>query len=114
MVRARWFLLGLLALDALRRDEREDLELARGRLIYNLGNGQGFSVREVIEVARRVTGHAIPAIETEPRAGDPATLVASSAKIRRELGWTPRFADLEQIVASAWGWHRVRPGGYDS
>lgn len=104
----------LLALDALRRDEHDDPELKRGRLIYNLGNGQGFSVREVIDVARQVTGHAIPAIETERRAGDPAILVASSAKIRRELGWTPRFPDLEQIVSSAWGWHRARPGGYGS
>ena len=102
----------LLALDALRATERDDPDRQRGRLIYNLGNGQGFSVRQVIEVARRITGHAIPATETPRRAGDPATLVASSAKIRRELGWIPRFATLEQIVTSAWAWHQVRPKGY--
>jgi len=70
--------------------------------IYNLGNGHGFSVREVIECARRVTGHAIPARAEPRRAGDPAKLVASSAKIRAELGWQPRHPELEDIVRSAW------------
>ena len=74
------------------------------QLIYNLGNGRGFSVREVIEVARQVTGHAIPAVEGPRRAGDPDVLVASSDKIRRELGWNPQFAELETIVRSAWEW----------
>ena len=94
----------LLALDALGH---------HGRLVYNLGNGLGFSVRKVIDVARRVTGHPIPAVESPRRPGDPATLVASSEKIRRELGWQPKFPDLESIVASAWEWHRKHPMGYD-
>jgi UDP-glucose 4-epimerase len=70
-------------------------------------------VKEVIETARQVTGHAIPAVVGPRRAGDPATLVASSEKIRRELGWRPRFATLREIVASAWEWHRRHPNGYD-
>jgi len=94
----------LLALDHLCAHE--------GRLIYNLGNGQGFSVRQVIDVARKVTGHPIPAVEHPRRPGDPGTLVASSAKIKRELGWTPKFPELEQIVRSAWEWHREHPRGY--
>ena len=81
-------------------------------LIYNLGNGQGFSVREVVEVVRKVTGHPIPVIESPRRAGDPAVLIASSEKIRRDLGWQPRFPDLKTIVESAWQWHRTRPDGY--
>ncbi len=93
----------LLALDGLNR---------RSRLIYNLGNGRGFSVREVIEVARRVTGHPIPAVEGERRPGDPAILVASSEKIQSELDWRPKRADLETIVASAWEWHKHHPEGY--
>jgi UDP-glucose 4-epimerase len=71
----------------------------------------GFSVREVVEVARKVTGHPIPVIEAPRRAGDPATLVASS-EIIRDLGWKPRFAELEQIVSSAWEWHKKHPAGY--
>ena len=93
----------LLALDA--------LEMA-GHLIYNLGNGTGFSVRQVIEVVRRVTGHAIPAIECPRRPGDPAVLVASSAKIARELGWHAKHSRLEDIVRSAWDWLRSHPDGY--
>ena len=84
----------------------------KDKLIYNLGNGQGFSVREVIEVVRRVTGHPIPAREVERRPGDPATLVASSEKIRRELHWEPQFPALEAIVRSAWDWRRTHPQGY--
>jgi UDP-glucose 4-epimerase len=83
-------------------------------LIYNLGNGQGFSVRQVVEVARKVTGHPTPVVESPRRAGDPAVLIASSAKIRRELGWQPQFTDLESIVESAWQWHRSHPDGYAS
>jgi len=98
----------LLALQRLKADS------GPRQLIYNLGNGRGFSVREVIEVARRVTGHAIPAVEGPRRAGDPDVLVASSDKIRRELGWQPQFAELETIVRSAWKWmqqrHRQVPG----
>ena len=92
----------ILALDA----------LDRGSRTYNLGNGQGYTVREVIETARQVTGHPIPAIEGPRRPGDPAALVASSDKIRRELGWQPRYPDLHDIVASAWAWHQVHPNGY--
>ncbi len=85
-----------------------DDERRGGRLIYNLGNGQGFSVRQVIEAARRVTGKPIPVVEEPRRPGDPAVLVASSEKIQRELGWTPQHADLDEIVASAWEWHQQR------
>ncbi len=81
-------------------------------LIYNLGSGQGFSVREVVEVARKVTGHSIPVLESPRRPGDPAVLIASSEKIKHELGWEPRFPDLEAIVDSAWQWHRAHPDGY--
>jgi UDP-glucose 4-epimerase len=95
----------LLALEALALENSS-------RLIYNLGNGQGFSVREVVGVARKVTGHPVPVIESPRRAGDPAVLIASSEKIRRELGWQPRFTDLKTIVESAWQWHRVHPDGY--
>jgi len=83
-------------------------------LIYNLGNGQGFSVRQVVEVARQITGHPIPVIESPRRAGDPAVLIASSEKIRRELGWQPKFPDLKTIVESAWQWHRSHPDGYQN
>ncbi len=81
-------------------------------LTYNLGNGQGFSVLEVLETARRVTGHPIPHTLAPRRPGDPATLIASSAALRRDLGWQPRFPSLEAIVASAWDWHRAHPEGY--
>ena len=97
----------LLALDALAKEPENSVPL-----IYNLGNGQGFSVRQVVEVAREVTGHAIPVIESPRRPGDPAVLIASSEKIRRELGWQPRFPDLQTIVESAWQWHRAHPNGY--
>jgi UDP-glucose 4-epimerase len=93
----------LLVLDALKHKDK---------LIYNLGNGRGFSVREVIETARRVTGHPIPVREIERRSGDPAILVASSEKIKRELHWKPRYASLEDIVRSAWDWSRTHPDGY--
>ena len=80
--------------------------------IFNLGNGTGFSVRQVIEAARRVTGAEIPAREEDRRPGDPPALVAASEKIRRELGWTPRKPDLETIIADAWAWHQAHPSGY--
>ncbi len=83
-------------------------------LIYNLGNGKGFSVREVIRAARRVTGVEIPVVEAARRPGDPAVLVASSEKIRRELGWAPTYADLESIIGSAWAWMEKHPAGYAS
>ncbi len=77
-------------------------------LIFNLGNGKGFSVREVIESARRVTGHSIPAEIHPRRAGDPAVLVASSAKAMRELGWRPRYTNLDDVIRTAWIWHQKR------
>lgn len=81
--------------------------------IYNLGNGKGFSVKEVIEVARKVTGHSIPGEVASRRAGDPAVLIASSEKITNELNWTPRYNSLEQIIKSAWAWHQNNPNGYN-
>ncbi|MEB3330087.1 MAG: UDP-glucose 4-epimerase GalE [Candidatus Sericytochromatia bacterium] len=81
---------------------------------FNLGNGTGFSVKQVIEAARRVTGHAIPAKVLPRRAGDPAVLVASSARIREALGWVPERPDIEQIIADAWAWHQRHPLGYAS
>jgi UDP-glucose 4-epimerase len=80
-------------------------------LIYNLGNGQGFSVREVIESARRVTGHPIPAELHPRRPGDPAVLVAGSGKAIRELGWNPRYTKLDEIIRTAWVWHQKRYAG---
>ncbi len=80
--------------------------------VFNLGNGIGFTVKEVIDVARRVTGHPIPAETVPRRAGDPARLVASSEKAKKVLGWKPEYADLEVIVSSAWAWHRSHPDGY--
>ena len=81
-------------------------------LIYNLGSGRGFSVREVVKASRIVTGHSIPVVESPRRPGDPAVLVASSTKIQSELGWNPRHRDIEQIIATAWDWHRSHPHGY--
>lgn len=86
--------------------------LERGSCVYNLGNGRGFSVKQVIETARKITGHPIPAEVGPRRPGDPPVLVASSEKIRRELGWEPEFPDLESIIASAWRWHQKFPDGY--
>ncbi len=85
--------------------------LDEGSQAYNLGNGQGFTVREVIEIARQVTGHPIPAVERPRRPGDPAVLIAGSEKIER-LGWQPRYPDLKTIIESAWNWHRRHPNGY--
>ena len=80
--------------------------------IFNLGNGVGFTVNEVIETARKVTGHPIPAVMAERRAGDPAQLIASSEKAKTILGWKPEHADLEEIIATAWKWHSTHPNGY--
>ncbi len=85
----------------------------RDRLVYNLGSGNGFSVREVIEAARAVSGHAIPVIESPRRPGDPARLVASSKRIRKELGWKPEHDTIHDILASAWAWHKSHPNGYN-
>ena len=81
--------------------------------VFNLGNGVGYSVREVIETARRVTGHPIPAVEIPRRAGDPARLVASGEKAKEILGWKPEITELEDIIRSAWAWHSSHPNGYD-
>lgn len=81
--------------------------------IYNLGNGQGFSNREVIEAARQVTGHTVPVREAPRRAGDPAVLVASADRARQELGWQPRYTNLDEIVETAWRWHQRHPQGYE-
>ena len=94
----------ILALDYLKDGGKSD--------IFNLGNGVGFSVKEVIETARRVTGHAIPVQISERREGDPARLVASSQKAKNVLGWKPRYHQLEEMEETAWRWHRRHPEGY--
>ncbi|MGH9809308.1 MAG: UDP-glucose 4-epimerase GalE, partial [Terriglobia bacterium] len=80
--------------------------------VYNLGNGQGFSVKQVIDTACKITGHAIPTKAGARRPGDPAVLIAGSQKIRQELNWQPRFPGLDEIVQSAWDWHKSHPQGY--
>jgi UDP-glucose 4-epimerase len=80
--------------------------------VYNLGNGSGFSVREVIARAAEVVGKPVPAVEDKRRPGDPAVLVASAEKARRELGWQPRYGDLKTIISTAWKWHREHPSGF--
>jgi UDP-glucose 4-epimerase len=94
----------LLALEALARHDK---------LICNLGNGAGYSVRQVIEATRVVTGHPIPAVVTSRRPGDAAILVADAGKARALLGWRPRTPELHAIIADAWAWHRAHPGGYE-
>jgi UDP-glucose 4-epimerase len=94
----------LRALDKLRAGGESD--------VYNLGSGTGFSVKEMVDVARRVTGRPIPAKVVERRAGDPAVLIASSDKIKRELGWQPTKDNVEAIIADAWKWHQSHPNGY--
>jgi UDP-glucose 4-epimerase len=80
--------------------------------VFNLGNGVGFTVKEVIEAARKVTGHPIPAVVAPRRGGDPAKLIASSAKAKEVLGWKPEHADLEEIIETAWKWHKNHPNGF--
>ncbi|WP_067932225.1 UDP-glucose 4-epimerase GalE [Alicyclobacillus kakegawensis] len=100
-----------LAVERLRRlDESGGTTVAEA---FNLGNGEGFSVKQVIDVAREVTGRIIPAVVGPRREGDPAVLVASSEKAREVLGWRPERADLREIVDSAWRWHRSHPHGYE-
>lgn len=96
----------ILAIDKLRKDSTS--------ATYNLGNGKGFSVKEVIDIARKVTGHPIPAEVADRRAGDPAVLIASSDRIKEALGWNPRFDSLETIIASAWEWHKNHPEGFEN
>ena len=85
----------------------------RDRLVYNVGSGNGYSVREVIEAARAVSGHPIPAVEQPRRPGDSARLVASSRRIREELGWKPEHDNIHDILSSAWEWHQSHPHGYE-
>ena len=80
---------------------------------FNLGNGQGFSNREIIEAARRVTGHPIPVSEEDRRPGDPAVLIASSQKAIDVLNWQPKYTNVEDIIATAWRWHSTHPNGFD-
>lgn len=94
----------ILAIEKLRKDNTS--------ATYNLGNGNGFSVKEVIETARKVTGHPIPAEVAPRRAGDPAVLIASSEKAINELGWKPKYADLHTMIESAWKWFQKNPKGY--
>jgi len=94
----------VLALDALEN---------RDKMVYNVGSGNGFSVREVIETARKATGHAIPTVEDPRRSGDSARLVASPIKIINELGWKPNHTNLREILSSAWEWHKSNPNGYE-
>ena len=86
--------------------------LDEGSRTYNLGNGQGFSVKEIIETAREITGHPIPAEVGPRRPGDPAVLIAGSETIRQELGWQPRYPDVRTIIESAWRWRQSHPNGY--
>lgn len=90
----------------------EKLEKNNTSGIYNLGSGTGFTVKEVIEAARKVTGHPIPTVITTRRAGDPARLVASSEKAKAELGWNPQYTSLEKMIGSAWRWFQENPEGY--
>lgn len=94
----------LLALDALRKGKETT--------VYNLGNGSGYSVMEVIRMVEKITGMPVNAVPADRRPGDPAVLVASSQKIVSELGWKPNYPDLETIVQTAWNWHRTHPNGY--
>jgi UDP-glucose 4-epimerase len=103
------------------RDYIHILDLSRAHILalnsaksdfYNLGTGGGTSVREVIESCRKITGHKIPVVEKSRRPGDPARLVAASDKIQLELGWRPKFQNIDAIIESAWRWHQKFPGGY--
>ena len=96
----------ILALEALHSGEGCD--------IFNLGNGNGFSVQQIIQTASHVTGRAIPVKESQRRPGDPPVLIAFSEKIRRRLGWIPRYGKLEKIIETAWRWHRTHPHGFRS
>jgi UDP-glucose 4-epimerase len=103
------------------RDYIHIVDLARAHILalekdvtgpFNLGTGNGCSVREVIEACRKITGHPIPAIVAPRRPGDPDRLVAAPHKANKLLGWTPKYADIDTIVASAWHWHQSHPNGY--
>lgn len=91
----------------------QKLEQSRYSGIFNLGNGEGYSVKEVIDITAKVTGKKIATLESPRRAGDPSRLIASSQKVKKELGWSPRFHSLETIVKTAWDWYQNHPDGYD-
>ena len=91
----------------------EKLRAGSDSNIYNLGSGNGFTVKEMIEAARKVTNHEIPAKVCERRAGDPAKLVAASGKAREELGWNPKYENVEAMISSAWNWHKNNPMGFE-
>lgn len=95
----------ILALDSLRKGAEST--------VYNLGNGEGFSVKEVVEAARRVTRHSIPSAICPRRAGDPSILIASGKKAKEKLGWEPKYKRIDDIVASAWKWHKGNPNGFE-
>ncbi len=107
------------------RDYIHVADLAQGHLIaaealserevmtYNLGTGSGYSVREVVQIAREVTGHPIPAAEAQRRPGDAVSLVACSDRIKHELGWCPSHSSMQNIISTAWNWHSSHPRGYD-
>jgi len=82
--------------------------------VFNLGNGEGFSVKQVIETCREITGEEVPAQIAPRRAGDPPRLVASCRKAEEELGWKRRYPDLKTIISHAWAWHKSHPDGYKS
>jgi UDP-glucose 4-epimerase len=88
--------------------------LAEGKetRVFNLGCGSGYSVKQVVDKARAITACAIPVVIEPRRAGDPAILIASSEHARTELGWSPRYENLDDIIGSAWQWHRTHPNGY--
>lgn len=92
----------------------ESLAAGAASNVYNLGNGRGFSVRDVIQTVEKVTQKTVPVEEGQRRPGDPAVLVASAEKIQRELGWQPQFTELDTIIATAWEWHRLHPNGFGS
>jgi UDP-glucose 4-epimerase len=94
----------ILALNSLREGAKST--------VYNLGNGEGFSVKQMIESARRVTNHPIPEVLCPRREGDPSTLIASSKKAKEKLGWEPKFNKIDDIIASAWNWHKNNPEGF--
>lgn len=94
----------ILAIDYLRKGGESN--------IFNLGNGLGFSVKEIVQAARIVTGHPIPVKEEARRKGDPSTLIASSEKAKTILGWSPKYTELQSIIATAWAWHKTHPEGY--
>ncbi len=92
----------------------ESLLEGGGSATYNLGNSTGYSVKQIIEAARRITGHAIPAVTADRRAGDPAVLIADSSLVREQLGWRPRYETIEDIIQTAWVWHQKEAAAKDS